>query len=344
MDDPDDDATPTDYKPLPPGCRFYPSDQQLLSFYLPRKIANPNRNDDVIRQIDVMSFAPYDLPDCACFSYGYKGRKRHWYSYVSDNDSDKVRVFMKGVSVSVSGGVGFWRKSGVVKEVRSDYDGGKVVLGKKTKFFFYLRGGGDCVDHGVKTDWVLYFYQLLHHDDDNRDKNVLVFICTRNSMPLQLSDIFVFFSGYCAHAGLRIKIFMNSLLHCCQPFFTDSFALCRIFAKSCGGKTASDNALSSCAEENVSTQRDVGVQYEETESSVRDIGIQCDIPGPLEDKADKNSVDMENDVSGFQLSCGVPLVGTHGLTKSNVFLEPIPEEQLRSILEEDFIELDDLLD
>ncbi|XP_049392794.1 NAC domain-containing protein 60-like [Solanum stenotomum] len=133
---------------LPPGTRFYPSDQQLISYYLSSKNGADHRNGvgfDLIREIDLYNFNPFNLPDSACFRYGRGGRKRHWFCFVA-------RV-LKGGRRRAGGG--YWKKRGKVRDV-VDAGAGKVVVGTRKSFDFYLE---DC----TKTDWLMHEYALTGH-------------------------------------------------------------------------------------------------------------------------------------------------------------------------------------
>lgn len=133
---------------LPPGTQFYPSDQQLISYYLSSKNGVDHRNGvgfDLIREIDLYNFDPFNLPDSACFRYGRGGRKRHWFCFVA-------RV-LKGGRRRAGGG--YWKKRGRVRDVVGA-GAGKIVVGTRKSFEFYL---GDC----TKTDWLMYEYALTGH-------------------------------------------------------------------------------------------------------------------------------------------------------------------------------------
>lgn len=137
---------------LPPGCRFYPSDEELLCYYLSGKNADPHSSHgvDLITELELYGCDPFELPDRACYSYGYGGRKTHWFCYA-------VRVVKerRGRRRAKSG---YWRRRGRAREVFGL--GGKVVLGTKTTFIFYL---GNSPKTAVRTDWVLYEYALIDH-------------------------------------------------------------------------------------------------------------------------------------------------------------------------------------
>lgn len=45
-----------------PGFRFHPTDEELLSFYLQRKIEKKLTAVEIIKQIDIYKYDPWDLP------------------------------------------------------------------------------------------------------------------------------------------------------------------------------------------------------------------------------------------------------------------------------------------
>lgn len=56
---------------LPPGFRFHPTDEELVSYYLTRKINNTNFSVKAIVDVDLNKCEPWDLPgmllDEICF-------------------------------------------------------------------------------------------------------------------------------------------------------------------------------------------------------------------------------------------------------------------------------------
>jgi len=47
---------------LPPGFRFHPTDEELVSYYLTRKISNPRFEVRAIGEVDLNKCEPWDLP------------------------------------------------------------------------------------------------------------------------------------------------------------------------------------------------------------------------------------------------------------------------------------------
>lgn len=69
MDDDDDDEEEAGGGGMLPGFRFHPTDEELVGFYLPVKVEKKKistrtsiRLDQLIRQIDIYKYDPWDLP------------------------------------------------------------------------------------------------------------------------------------------------------------------------------------------------------------------------------------------------------------------------------------------
>ena len=45
-----------------PGYRFHPTDEELVTFYLRRKVAGKPLSIEVIREMDIYKHDPWDLP------------------------------------------------------------------------------------------------------------------------------------------------------------------------------------------------------------------------------------------------------------------------------------------
>ncbi|KAK4398401.1 NAC domain-containing protein JA2L [Sesamum angolense] len=60
---------------LPPGFRFYPTDEELLVQYLCRKVAGHHFSLQIIGDIDLYKFDPWDLPSKAVFG------EKEWYFF-----------------------------------------------------------------------------------------------------------------------------------------------------------------------------------------------------------------------------------------------------------------------
>lgn len=45
-----------------PGFRFHPTDEELVGFYLKRKILQQSLPIELIKQVDIYKYDPWDLP------------------------------------------------------------------------------------------------------------------------------------------------------------------------------------------------------------------------------------------------------------------------------------------
>lgn len=52
-----------------PGFRFHPTDEELVRFYLRRKLENKSISIELIKQIDIYKYDPWDLPSMLFISY-----------------------------------------------------------------------------------------------------------------------------------------------------------------------------------------------------------------------------------------------------------------------------------
>ena len=46
---------------VPPGFRFHPTDEELVGYYLNKKVASQKIDLDVIRDIDLYRIEPWDI-------------------------------------------------------------------------------------------------------------------------------------------------------------------------------------------------------------------------------------------------------------------------------------------
>ncbi|XP_071695983.1 NAC domain-containing protein 72-like [Rutidosis leptorrhynchoides] len=140
---------------LPPGCQFFPSENQLISHYLTIKTKtnhiNPPPSLNLIKELDLYRFDPFDLPESACFEFGREGKRKHWYCFAI---MPRVK---RGRGEKRRAGSGFWKRSGSVKDIVGAGVQG-VVVGTRKCFVFYL---GDSVKTCVRTKWIMYEYALI---------------------------------------------------------------------------------------------------------------------------------------------------------------------------------------
>ncbi|XP_019156467.1 PREDICTED: NAC domain-containing protein 72-like [Ipomoea nil] len=134
-----------------PGSGFYPSDEQLVGYYLSLKNdGDRHGGTNVIKDINLYNFDPFNLPETFRFRFGRGGRRLHWFCFV-------VRA-LKDRGTRRAGG-GYWKRRGGVRVV-VDRSLGKAVVGTRKCFVFYF---GDSPKTAVRTDWFMYEYEQPNH-------------------------------------------------------------------------------------------------------------------------------------------------------------------------------------
>ncbi|XP_010064957.1 protein CUP-SHAPED COTYLEDON 3 [Eucalyptus grandis] len=131
---------------LPPGFRFHPTDEELITFYLASKVFNGAFSGLDIAEVDLNRCEPWDLPEVA------KMGEREWYFF-----SLRDRKYPTGLRTNRATGAGYWKATGKDREVHSAATG--ALLGMKKTLVFY-RGRAP---RGEKTKWVMHEYRLDGH-------------------------------------------------------------------------------------------------------------------------------------------------------------------------------------
>ncbi|XP_075489227.1 protein SOMBRERO-like isoform X1 [Primulina tabacum] len=133
---------------VPPGFRFHPTDEELLYYYLRKKVSYEPIDLDIIREVDLNKLEPWDLKDkCRIGS----SPQNEWYFF-----SHKDKKYPTGTRTNRATAAGFWKATGRDKGIH--LSGSKRIGMRKTLVFYTGRA-----PHGCKTDWIMHEYRL---DDD----------------------------------------------------------------------------------------------------------------------------------------------------------------------------------
>ncbi|XP_010464726.1 PREDICTED: NAC domain-containing protein 53-like [Camelina sativa] len=138
---------------LAPGFRFHPTDEELVRYYLKRKICNKPFKFDAISVTDVYKSEPWDLPDKSKL----KSRDLEWYFF-----SMLDKKYGNGSKTNRATEMGYWKTTGKDREIRN---GSKVVGMKKT--LVYHKGRAP---RGERSNWVMHEYRLV--DEELEKTNV----------------------------------------------------------------------------------------------------------------------------------------------------------------------------
>ncbi|KAK7317246.1 hypothetical protein RJT34_01306 [Clitoria ternatea] len=126
---------------LPPGFRFHPTDEELISHYLYRKVTDSNFSARAIGEVDLNKSEPWDLP------WKAKMGEKEWYFFCV-----RDRKYPTGLRTNRATEAGYWKATGKDKEI---YKGKYLVGMKKTLVFYKGRA-----PKGEKTNWVMHEYRL----------------------------------------------------------------------------------------------------------------------------------------------------------------------------------------
>ncbi|GFP78630.1 protein cup-shaped cotyledon 2 [Phtheirospermum japonicum] len=115
---------------LPPGFRFHPTDEELITYYLLKKVLDCSFTCRAIADADLNKCEPWHLPGKA------KMGEKEWYFY------------------SLRDKAGYWKATGKDREIYSTKT--CVLVGMKKTLVFY-RGRAP---KGEKSNWVIHEFRL----------------------------------------------------------------------------------------------------------------------------------------------------------------------------------------
>ncbi|KAM6546517.1 hypothetical protein CsatB_027253 [Cannabis sativa] len=134
---------------VPPGFRFHPTDEELLHYYLKKKVSFQKIDMEVIREVDLNKMEPWDLQErCRIGSTP----QNEWYFF-----SHKDRKYPTGSRTNRATNAGFWKATGRDKCIRNAF---KKIGMRKTLVFYRGRA-----PHGQKSDWIMHEYRLEEQDN-----------------------------------------------------------------------------------------------------------------------------------------------------------------------------------
>lgn len=175
---------------LPPGFRFHPMDEELVTYYLHQKVLDSSFSCRAIAEADLNKCEPWDLPARA------KVGEKEWYFF-----SLRDRKYPTGLRTNRATQAGYWKATGKDREVFKGRT--SILVGMKKTLVFY-RGRAP---KGEKSNWVMHEYRLEgKYSYSNLPKTAKVTIITLIKLfLLELSDfhnssvLLVFFLDGCVN-------------------------------------------------------------------------------------------------------------------------------------------------
>ncbi|KAJ4969614.1 hypothetical protein NE237_002713 [Protea cynaroides] len=136
---------------LPPGFRFYPTEEELITFYLRNKLEGTRPDlDRVIPVLDIYEMDPWQLPQFAgelC-----RGDPEQWF-FFSPRQAREARGGRPNRTTSS----GYWKATG---SPGYSYSSGNRIIGMKKTMVFY-KGKAPT---GKKTEWKMNEYRAILGD------------------------------------------------------------------------------------------------------------------------------------------------------------------------------------
>ncbi|KAE8022388.1 hypothetical protein FH972_008190 [Carpinus fangiana] len=129
---------------VPPGFRFHPTDEELVDYYLRKKVTSRRIDLDVIKDVDLYKIEPWDLQEICRIG---TEEQSDWYFF-----SHKDKKYPTGTRTNRATTAGFWKATGRDKAIYSKHD---LVGMRKTLVFYKGRA-----PNGQKSDWIMHEYRL----------------------------------------------------------------------------------------------------------------------------------------------------------------------------------------
>ncbi|KAG6504939.1 hypothetical protein ZIOFF_037287 [Zingiber officinale] len=164
---------------LPPGFRFHPTDEELIVYYLKRKINGRRIELEIIPEVDLYKCEPWQLPEKSFLP----SKDLEWYFF-----SPRDRKYPNGSRTNRATQAGYWKATGKDRKVNSQ----RRAVGMK-KTLVYYRGRAP---HGSRTDWIMHEYRLDDMECENAAAGLQMdasLQCTRLSLPALEAEDFPHF-------------------------------------------------------------------------------------------------------------------------------------------------------
>ncbi|KAK3446296.1 hypothetical protein EUGRSUZ_A02028 [Eucalyptus grandis] len=142
-----------------PGFRFHPTDEELVAFYLKRKVENKPLSIELIKHVDIYKYDPWDLPSNTV-------GEKEWYFFCM-----RGRKYRNSIRPNRVTGSGFWKATGIDKQIHAAKEPHDCI-GLKKSLVYYCGSAGK----GTKTDWMMHEFRLppsgkTAHDSLPSDKS-----------------------------------------------------------------------------------------------------------------------------------------------------------------------------
>ncbi|XP_062227984.1 NAC domain-containing protein 35-like [Phragmites australis] len=135
-----------------PGFRFHPTEEELIEFYLRRKVEGKRFNFELITFLDLYRYDPWELPAMAAIG------EKEWFFYVP-----RDRKYRNGDRPNRVTASGYWKATGADRMIRAENN--RPIGLKKTLVFYSGKA-----PKGVRSSWIMNEYRLPPDDTSRYHK------------------------------------------------------------------------------------------------------------------------------------------------------------------------------
>ncbi|KAJ9188635.1 hypothetical protein P3X46_000013 [Hevea brasiliensis] len=148
-----------------PGFRFSPTDAELISFYLKKKMEGADKCVEVISEVEICKYEPWDLPAKSVIQ-----SENEWFFF-----SARGRKYPNGSQSRRATELGYWKATGKERNVKS----GSLVIGTKRTLVFHVGRA----PKGERTEWIMHEYCM-----DGKSQDSLVVCRLRRNVEFRPND------------------------------------------------------------------------------------------------------------------------------------------------------------
>lgn len=131
-----------------PGFRFSPTDEELILYYLKKKLDGYDKCVEVIPEVDICKYEPWDLPAKAVIN-----SDQEWFFF-----SPRGKKYPNGSQSKRATEIGYWKATGKERAVKSSSN----IIGTKRTLVFHIGRA----PKGERTEWIMHEYCTVEKGQD----------------------------------------------------------------------------------------------------------------------------------------------------------------------------------